>query len=1830
VRRSAKFVLLTLLVLGFAFLLRASIPHVPTGSWQAGNPMAEARSGAASVLLSNGSILVTGGDGPAGTLNTAEVMSNAGIFSSTAPMQSPRSRHTATVLKDGRVLITGGITSAGGGATNSAELYDPSADSWTLVSSTMLAARARHTASLMPDGRVLLAGGSNSGGPVSTIEIFDPSSESFSGAGVLGSPVSQHAAATLSDGRVLIAGGSDGVNALSTTYLFDPSSDSIIAGPNLSTPRVSASATSLLDGSLLIAGGNDGSNDLASAEIYDPAANTLSPAQSNLAVPRSGHQALLLPNNNSVLILGGTSGGTDLASAELYLPWTGNFQSTAAMSTPRPDLAASPLSVDGVLMAAGGSNLLNTELYGFATVKTDQADYAPGSIVTITGSGWQPGETVTLTIVESPLIDTHPVMTTVADGNGNIFNNQFSPDVYDLDIRFYLTAVGSQSGSQAQNTFTDANRQINISNFSITSPSGATDNTMNVSQAFNVHIVFNVNGGSWTNVGATLSVPSGWSKTADLSGQSISNTTDRTFDWTVIPSASPTTNGTLSVSVNGTVANPDQCNQCPATSSLTVNSVNPATLTATSMTAANAVGGGTTARTGDSLTLNMVVANGAPPRATALAVAASALTVTASGTASATCGTSGTAAANLAAGANRTYTYTCTVTGGDGTLTFTGSASGTDQNTAGAIGTGNATTNSITVDSTAPSPPSTPDMTAGSDSGTSNTDDITNVKKPTFTGTETENGTTITLMVDGVYSGTAVTAGGSWSITATNNIADGTHNVTTTATDAVGNVSANSGALSITIDTTANSPSTPDLDPTSDSGSSNTDNITNVDKPSFNGTGEKNATVDLFRGGAISLGTTTADASGNWSLTLVTALADGTYSITAKQTDVAGNVSVASAALNITIDTLSPVPPSSPNLAASSDTGISNSDNITNQNNSLLFSGTGEANAAITIFEGATQVGTGNVNNGGNWNNVTAAGPLSDGAHVFTAKAMDVAGNTSTASAPHTVTIDTLRPNVIVNQAAGQADPAAVGPINFAVVFTEPVTNFVTGDVTLSGTAGATTAIVTGSGTIYTVAVSGMTAGGTVIASINQNVDTDTAGNGNFLSTSTDNTVTYNPDNHPPVVTVSFGIPNGTNGWFKYSPVLGTVTADDTTTGNSNVTTISCTDGVNPLPVSSPSGIGTPSASGSLSVSGEGTHNISCTASDSAGNSGATGSTNTATVKIDTVAPAGVTGSADRAVDHNNWYTGTLTVTFHGVDSTSGIASCTTTSYSGPDSMTASVLGHCTDNAGNSSADAPFNFQFDSTPPTAVALSVTAGTVGENGWYTSDVTVHTAGTELVGDPAICTLDQFQITETAGQVFNGSCTNDAGLTTNASALTVKLDKTAPTAVALTPSGTLGLNGWYISHVTIQTSATENISNPIACTSDQTQTTDTRGQLFHGSCTNDAGLSANASDITVKRDATPPVLTLAFTPDAPNGNNGWWVTPSGVPFIWTCTDATSGVDVAYNGGCPNSLSGTVTTNGTTDFDDEVRDQAGNPSVHVMRELRLDNVAPVVASNPAADTCSLPGNASWCRGIQSAGFTSSDVTSGLAYVSQVSFTQSTATNGVAVHIQSGAVTDAAGNTNLGVNAGPYKIDSVAPNITVLSPYLASYVLNAGVAANYSCSDVMSGVASCTGPVASGTNFSTNPVGLHTFTVNSTDVAGNPANPNTTNYSVVYSTAMCLGSPGHAILQPIDLTGGSVFPKKQGSTVPAKFRVCDANGISIGTAGVVMDFKIIQIFNGTAYNSANEDPVSTTPDTMFRWTGDQWMFNISTRPLSAGTTYYYRISLNDGTFIDFDFGLK
>ena len=161
----------------------------------------------------------------------------------------------------------------------------------------------------------------------------------------------------------------------------------------------------------------------------------------------------------------------------------------------------------------------------------------------------------------------------------------------------------------------------------------------------------------------------------------------------------------------------------------------------------------------------------------------------------------------------------------------------------------------------------------------------------------------------------------------------------------------------------------------------------------------------------------------------------------------------------------------------------------------------------------------------------------------------------------------------------------------------------------------------------------------------------------------------------------------------------------------------------------------------------------------------------------------------------------------------------------------------------------------------------------------------------------------------------------------------------------------------------------------------------------------------------------------------------------------------------------------------------------------------------------------------------------------------------------------------------------------------------------------------------------LSTLAVGSHSLTaVYSGDADLSGATSAALTQTVQYAPAgtSCDSEAGHQILPPIDPAGSSVF--KQRRTVPAKFRVCDANGVSIGTPGVVSSFFLIEILKGTATSSVQDVVETDIPDTAFRWdpTSQQWIFNITTADLAAGNTYVYAITLNDGSVIYFQYGLK
>src|ERR1051326_676262 len=196
-------------------------------------------------------------------------------------------------------------------------------------------------------------------------------------------------------------------------------------------------------------------------------------------------------------------------------------------------------------------------------------------------------------------------------------------------------------------------------------------------------------------------------------------------------------------------------------------------------------------------------------------------------------------------------------------------------------------------------------------------------------------------------------------------------------------------------------PPLPGLIAASDSGQSSTDNITKITTPTFTGTAEPNSTVELFRNSTISLGKTTASSTGAWTIAS-TPLSSGTYSITVKATDIAGNLSIASPALAVTIDTIARVAPSAPDLTAASDTGTSNTDNITSVSKPT-FVGTGEVGAIMEILANGTVVGTSTVDVTGNW--MVTTGTLAPATYTITARATDFAGNIGAVSPGLSVTI---------------------------------------------------------------------------------------------------------------------------------------------------------------------------------------------------------------------------------------------------------------------------------------------------------------------------------------------------------------------------------------------------------------------------------------------------------------------------------------------------------------------------------------------------------------------------------------------------------------------------------------------------------------------------------------------------------------------------------------------------------------------------------------------------------------------------------------------------------
>ena len=290
---------------------------------------------------------------------------NVASWTATGSLRTARSRgalsasEVATLLPDGRVLVAGGID-ASGKPLASAELYDPATGTWSLTGS-MTTPRAAHTSTLLMNGKVLVAGGGGLGIPGSVLasaELYDPATGTWGSIGSMIEARGQHSATLLADGKVLVAGGAgvssraDSYEELSSAELYDPTTGAWTLTGSMTTARWRHAAVKLADGIVLVEGGGHLVG-LASAELYDPTTATWR-ATDSLIAGRGGQTATLLPNGE-VLVAGGQGGlhMTPLASVELYDPITGKWSATGSMAKGRFGHTATLLANGSVLVVAG-------------------------------------------------------------------------------------------------------------------------------------------------------------------------------------------------------------------------------------------------------------------------------------------------------------------------------------------------------------------------------------------------------------------------------------------------------------------------------------------------------------------------------------------------------------------------------------------------------------------------------------------------------------------------------------------------------------------------------------------------------------------------------------------------------------------------------------------------------------------------------------------------------------------------------------------------------------------------------------------------------------------------------------------------------------------------------------------------------------------------------------------------------------------------------------------------------------------------------------------------------------------------------------------------------------------------------------------------------------------------------------------------------------------------------------------------------------------------------------------------------------------------------------
>ena len=334
--------------------------------------LSQGRWGLTATLLTGGEVVIVGGQERISFRRTspmeAEVLSTGGSeWVKTEPLAFQRSFHTATLLDDGRLLVAGGsgreivdddrpFWSRKDLAT--VEIYDPETGDWSNASS-MRTARQGARAALLGDGMVLVVGGTSGFSVISDAELYDYSTDRWGRAASMSVPRRFHTATLLSSGRVLVVGGETQEAALSSAEIYDPETDSWTATSDMTRPRSGHAATLLDDGRIMVVGGSDlGVSEAlgpeTTAEVYDPVAGSWTVVATGLQ-PRRGHEVVTIPDGRVLVIGGEDLVGLPVTVMEIYDPFSGQWGFAGSLPDERSQLAVVVMPDDSVLIVGGGT-----------------------------------------------------------------------------------------------------------------------------------------------------------------------------------------------------------------------------------------------------------------------------------------------------------------------------------------------------------------------------------------------------------------------------------------------------------------------------------------------------------------------------------------------------------------------------------------------------------------------------------------------------------------------------------------------------------------------------------------------------------------------------------------------------------------------------------------------------------------------------------------------------------------------------------------------------------------------------------------------------------------------------------------------------------------------------------------------------------------------------------------------------------------------------------------------------------------------------------------------------------------------------------------------------------------------------------------------------------------------------------------------------------------------------------------------------------------------------------------------------------------------------------